>query len=324
MDDIELRISILFNSINSHFENYKKPEPITEERILENGKRGFAVAFGGEEISKEEKLEAINRFNLIIHNLSNLKDNLKNYLKNNGMDDALVEKNISDSIYLSIITDLANQEKHGYPLQRSKRSRLDPKIINFRNSIAIKMPVGNIYFNPMDGKIQISADVVDSNNNFLFYFNELVEKSVESWESFFTQNIPKVSSEIIERKNAEEIKKHKISRIQHIVDEANKIFENSEWINFPAEELQLGMIVRISENDQFSDLIRGIVTNIFTDENSIQNAIVYLDSQYEESMYSVKQFNWQYIKVSNPNDLAVLSHYYYSYPKMISDIFELR
>lgn len=320
MNDLELRISILYSSINSHFEKSKKNEPIITERILEDGKKSISIIYSGGEIIEKERLEAINRFNLIIHNIANLKDNLKNYFRLNNIDKQMVEDNINNSIHLSIITDLVNQEKHGYPLTRDSRSELNPQLINYRNTLAVKAPIDNIHYNPLDGKIQISADVVDSNNNFLFSVEELIEKAIESWESFFIQNIPNVSEEVIERKNQEEIKKQKISKMQHTVNEAIKIFENSEWIPFPKNELQLGMIVRFSSNDEFSDFQRGIINNILIDENSVLYAGLYTDYEFEELNYIIDQFNWQHIKVKNPNDLAVLTYYYNSYPDMMKFI----
>ena len=78
-NDLELRIGLLYDSINSHFEEFKKPEPIYEESVSENGKKQLTITLGGGITSEKEKRGALNRINSILYNIANLKDNLKDY-----------------------------------------------------------------------------------------------------------------------------------------------------------------------------------------------------------------------------------------------------
>ena len=86
------------------------------------------------------------------------------------------------------------------------------------------MPIAGVFYNVMDGQVEVKADIVDFNNNFLFTFEELVRQSIQNWEDFFIKYIPEISSEIFEiRKKKEE---RKLRR--EIRDSAFKLFISAD------------------------------------------------------------------------------------------------
>lgn len=323
MDDLAELFALLYNSLDEHSKNHKKPLPDTEERALENGKRTFSFTIGGGEIDRDERLRAKNRIRLVLHNIANLKDNVSKYLEENGINNKLVDNNIDASEHLKVITDLVNKMKHG-EAKRYPRSGLDPKMSDVQNSLSLSIPVTGIFFNPMDGRVSATAEAIDSYNNYIFGLGEMVEECVSSWEDFFIKYIPEASAEILERRELKRLRELRLLEIQQTIDKANNIFENYHWETVDYKQLNKGMIVRCSQNDRFSNLIRGIVTDVFLDENSVPTALVFLDSLNESSLYSVGQFNWQSIICPNSDDFAFLVSYYNSYPIMISEVYELR
>lgn len=65
--------------------------------------------------------------NALVFQIAHLKDLLKNWLSQRGRDQGIVEKYIDVNENLAIIIDLANVDKHGYPLRRF-RSKHQPRI----------------------------------------------------------------------------------------------------------------------------------------------------------------------------------------------------
>jgi len=130
--------------------------------------------------TKENKV--LNKLNMIVSNLANLKDHLKNLVEQLGGSKQKIENKISESRFLQVIIDLNNAEKHGYPVSR-KRSNLDPKIANIISKLTMYGDGDtSITINP-DGRIEpegnvvaaISADILDKQNRKIFSFDEMVE-----------------------------------------------------------------------------------------------------------------------------------------------------
>ena len=130
----------------------------------------------------------------VVSNLSNLKDHLKKTATAKGIDKNLIEKEIDNSLHLQLIIDINNAEKHGYPVT-SKRSNLDPKIVNLKSGLkVIGDGMTSISIHP-DGRIEqtgnvetiIDADILDFNNNKICSFSELTIKSIEAWEGTITK-----------------------------------------------------------------------------------------------------------------------------------------
>lgn len=310
-NNIEQRISLLYKAIESHNSFIQPMIPITEEKE-KDGKRYLTITMGGGITSKDEKLEAYNRIILIIHNIANIKDNLKKFLSDRNLDEKVVEITIDDSTHLSIIADLSNSEKHGYPLTKTRRSKLDPKIINIRKEWNIKSPLAKVFYNAMDSNVEFVADIVDFNDNFICDFNELIEKSIENWEDFFIENLNEVSSEILLIRETKKQKNKQILKVQQTIDEVHKILDSSEWVDLSWQELVVGMIVRNIQRENNLTNSTGIIVEQFIDENSLPTIKLKNDSPFRIMNFHVEKYNWQVIKIIKPNDLMVLSYYYYN------------
>lgn len=139
---------------------------------------------------EDDEISALrNQINIIIANLANIKDCLKNKITKNGGNREIIETEINNSIYLQIIMDLANQEKHGYPLTITRRSKKDPRVENIHRALTISNKQDDIVIRRSDGAAikncmtTIVADIVDANGNFLYRLDDLVQKVLESWET---------------------------------------------------------------------------------------------------------------------------------------------
>lgn len=319
-NNIEQRISRLYLSINTHFDSYKQTEVIQEEKI-ENGEKTITVMIGASPINQNQQFDAFNKLISVIHNIYNIKDNLKNYFRENNLNDKLVEEEIDNSLHLKLIADLSNQEKHGYPL-KNRKSKLDPRIENIQNSNIVKMPVSKIFYNAMAGRVIVTADITDIEHNFIVTYDELIEKSLEKWEDFFLKNIPEVSEEILKNRKLKNERELRIVKIQQFVDEVYLILDNSKWKNIERMKLEAGMIVRNStDGKKFNG--NGLITDLYIDENSIQIVKIINDLPIPFCNYHIEKYNWQIIDNLKPNDLIVLILFFKSYPNIIQEIYSL-
>ena len=316
-NNIEERISRLYISINSHFDSYKETEVIREEKI-EDGKKNIIVTIGASPINEIQQFEAYNKLISIIHSIYNLKDNLKNYFCDNGFNEKLVEEEVNNSYHLKLIADLSNQEKHGYPL-KNRRSKLDPRIENIRDSYIVKMPVSKIFYNGMAGRVLATADIKDLNHNFLITYEELIEKSLEKWEDFLIDNLPKISKEILNNRNLKKERELRINKIQEFVDEVYLILDNCEWINIERDKLTSGMIVRNSINGmKYSN--NGLITELYEHEILKMVAKMIHDLPLPFCIYQIDKYNWQIIDKLKIEDSVKLTHFFNNYPNLVQEI----
>ncbi|WP_333810498.1 hypothetical protein [Flavobacterium sp.] len=318
-NNLEHRISVLYKAIDFHYAFQNLVVPKTEE-YEENGKKYMRVTIGASITNDDAKFEAYNRMILVIHHIANLKDNLKKFLFEKNLEDKIIEDRINDSLHLSVITDLSNAEKHGYPLTKFKRSKLDPKIINIRKEWNVKFPLTKVFYNPMNQGEEYVADIVDFQDNLVCTFNELIDKAIENWEDFFIDNLKEVSTEIITNRLIKEQKQKQILKVQHTIDEVKKILDSSEWIDILWQDTVQGMIVRCKTIG--SDLWNygGIIVNQFIDENSTPTIVIKNDMPFGISNYHAEKYKWQMIKIIKPNDLMVLSYYYYNFDNLIQSV----
>ena len=201
VNDIENRIAVLYRVTDS----FVKMKPVRSMHIEEKedksdptGRR-FSVEFGGGPTSEEDLINVQVTLNNIVHHLANLKDNLKKRMRDDGLQPNKVEDQINSDIKLQLITDLCNQEKHGYPLTKSKRSGLDPIITNIRHELAIPLTIG--FSNAFtDSSVVVEADVVDGSGSHIMSFREMVEGAIKTWENFCLAEISSSSQEIAYRR----------------------------------------------------------------------------------------------------------------------------
>jgi len=180
-NDIKLRIKRVYSSINKKsdgdvkkYVNIKKIAPGRLFITFDNG---------------QNKCDTINVVTEIIGHLAKLKDHLKNIINARGDDKKIIEKEIDESLYLQLVIDLDNTEKHGYPLTRPERSKKSPQIKNVDHSLVVP-PQKQVGFNLRTGEIvdsddchiSITGDIVDKNGKLICRLNKLVNEALNAWE----------------------------------------------------------------------------------------------------------------------------------------------
>lgn len=182
-NDVNIRLKRIYASIDR--KNRYGGEVLSgmhTDKIEEpSGKSMITVSFGND-------TEALNQIHEVISNLANLKDCLKDRMVEQGKEEKLIEEDIDRSPALQLVLDLSNQEKHGYPLKRHRRSKKDPQIKNIRFGMSPSNKPNNVTYSASDGSsalnvmVSIHADIVDCNGIHLYAFDKLVEQAIADWE----------------------------------------------------------------------------------------------------------------------------------------------
>jgi hypothetical protein len=191
-NDINSRLRRLYLSVDQQYESDVLQHVQTKTEKNENGRVTLVIDFK----AKHDDNETINRINGIVGGLANLKDHLKTRLRLKGGDPQDIENEINKDLPLQLILDLNNQDKHGYPLTETRRSKKDPKIVKITKALSIRPGVMATEFirDPITGAgvtnnmaIIISAEVIDGDGNLLFYLKDLIKKSLNSWEEIISK-----------------------------------------------------------------------------------------------------------------------------------------
>jgi hypothetical protein len=186
-NDIDLRLRRLYSSLDQQYEDNVLQHMQTKVEKSEDGKFTITVDFN----AKYDEVETLNKVIGIISGLANLKDHLKTRLRSKGGNTNDIETEIDQDLSLQLIIDLYNQEKHGYPLTKHKRSGKDPRIIDLSKAITSRPGVIATAFirDPITGAcvtdnmaIIISGKVVDMQGNTLYSLSGLINKCIDSWE----------------------------------------------------------------------------------------------------------------------------------------------
>ena len=191
-NDVNLRLKRLYLSIDEQYESDVLQHMQTKTERKEGSKFTVTIDFK----AKHNEDETINTINSIIAGLANLKDHLMSKLELQGGNLQDIENEINQDVPLQLILDLNNQEKHGYPLKKTRRSKKDPKIINISKGISPRPGVQATAFirDPITGAgatdnmaIVITAEVIDGQGNSLYYLSDLINKSLKSWEAIIVK-----------------------------------------------------------------------------------------------------------------------------------------
>lgn len=185
-NDIKIRLVRTLDSLNGRF-NEDIEKNITIQSTKDGNSKIFSATFGN-----ESEAAIINRIFLILYNLASLKDHLKTCLEKNGYDKNIVEKEVNNSLYLQVLIDLVNQEKHGYPLTRTNRSGKNPIIDKPSQFLGLTPELGlpgtffaigidKAYTFSGQSTIIIDAEIWDDTGNFLFRLDELVNICYLKW-----------------------------------------------------------------------------------------------------------------------------------------------
>jgi hypothetical protein len=148
----------------------------------------FLKGFSDEDLS--------NYAHMVIHNIANLRDHLRKWAAHNGHDATKVDHTFKNSLDLKIITDLSDNDKHGYPPRNGGESQKCPQLVNITRIMELKtqakkgatmaMTLGTDgvpkFFGDGTAKAIITGDVVDNNNNCIGDLHEIATKAVEAWE----------------------------------------------------------------------------------------------------------------------------------------------
>lgn len=180
-NNVQSRLEKIYSSVGEQFSYGHNALNMVHTEVKDNS---VNISF----FNPEDKPKVLNQINNVISNLSNIKDCLKNKIKNKNGNPKVIEDEINNSQYLKIVLDLANQEKHGYPLTKTRRSKMDPIIKNVSRALSTSNKPDNIRYKKSDGSqllnamVKITADITDSQGNHLYGLDELVENSLIFWE----------------------------------------------------------------------------------------------------------------------------------------------
>lgn len=177
-NNIKSRIQRTYRSLNARYDDdiwqhahYHFYQRGNEQRV--------SITFG-----TEDETEIIGTILTILYNLASFKDNLKNSMKEKGLDFRIVEREIDKSFHLQVLMDIVNQDKHGAPLNRY-RSKKKPIIKDATQSLRMGSKnrdiEGNVISKDGPSKMLIDAKIRDEDNNILFYLDDLVEVCYSKW-----------------------------------------------------------------------------------------------------------------------------------------------
>lgn len=189
-NDLDSRLKRLSLALDKRYELDIKPQ-VNISRKVSGDIHEIGFSFGA--MGETEMIERI--FN-VINNIAGLKDHLKNKLESIGKDPKLVENMINGSKALSLVLDLWNQDKHGYPLKKRNRSNLNPQIINVNQglvisntsnkaSVSFTITEGNAsYASSENAAIAISGEVVDGSGEFIISVENMFRRAIMDLEGF--------------------------------------------------------------------------------------------------------------------------------------------
>lgn len=316
-NDIETRIKLLYKATDSYINktSFVRPQILKEDLEKSPGKTTFKITIGGRKMTDEDTLETINYINQMVDSLANLKDNTTNALKFEGISkkqsENIINSYIDNSLELCIITDLDNQNKHGYPLRRT-RSKFTPLIRNIRPEMTIPLFFGwTDLFN--NGKVLFEADIIDNNGQIITTFRKIIERSVELWENFYLQYLPSKSKEIKDRIIREEKRNQKLqeySELEKLV--LTEIEKPSNWrlITNP-DNLSRDMFLKVFDKNTDKELFRGVsISNIYVYRLKRTINVYNIFLLGEQRMISIDEYNWI---IFYPNERLILKKIKYFY-----------
>lgn len=189
-NDLNSRLERLSLALDKRYELDIKPQ-VNISRKVSGDIHEIGFSFGA-----MEETEMIERIFSVINNVASLKDHLKNKLESIGKDPKLVENMINNSKALSLILDLWNQDKHGYPLKKTNRSKLNPQIVNVDQGLVISNSSNKAsvsftitedsasYASSENAAIAISGEVVDGSGKFIISVENMFRQAITGLESF--------------------------------------------------------------------------------------------------------------------------------------------
>jgi len=313
-NNLQDRIDILYHVTNEFIERVPVAQiSIEEESFLdEDGKECFRVHFGGGNMTQKEELQSKAILTDIVSRLANLKDPLKNALKLNGDDARLVESHINSSRELSIVVDLNNAEKHGYPLTKTRRSGIDPRIDNIRKELAVPLIPGKFSNMMTDGVVLFEADVVDIAGAKVLDLRELIETAITAWEDFCLINLAGDSVAITDKRariakqdNWEKNHQAQGVRVMQLLE------DDASWHEIPGDAVIPNMIVKATGFQEKAATLLGFTLEI-DEANDTAETVTIFDTVFGRRTKLGKKSNaWQLFVVDEKSDLKLVHDYYW-------------
>lgn len=191
MDDIHQRIGRIYSAIEVAQES--DPQKLRGKFVQTEKFFGMFHDFRGG-LSDEE---LSNQAYSVIHNIANLKDNLKRWASKNGQSKDRVDQVIANCFELQVMIDLSNYDKHGPPRKGESRSGRCPRLVSINRVMqlqtqpkagsVIAMTIGADGLPKFMGdgiaKAVVTGDVVDDSNAIIGELHEMTLKAVTALES---------------------------------------------------------------------------------------------------------------------------------------------
>jgi hypothetical protein len=132
-----------------------------------------------------------------IHNIAHLYDHIRRWAAKNGRDKSEVDLAREGSFAIRVVTDLSNNDKHGYPPRDGGRSKRAPRLTDVRRILRLttgsapKSLVG-VTLSPRgalkivgDGsaKVVITGTVVDKDDATIGEIEQLCDEALKAWEN---------------------------------------------------------------------------------------------------------------------------------------------
>lgn len=314
VNKLQDRIDILYHATNDFVNRAPVAEIALDEKtyIDEDGKENIIMSFSGGEHSEQELLSAKHIFTDIVSRLANLKDALKNEIKDICSDPSLVEEHINSSEYLSLIMDLNNSEKHGYPLTKHRRSNVDPKVVNIRKDLLVPLVPGKFTNAFTETIVVFAADVVNLENEILHDFRDVIDNAITAWEDFCILHLKDKCTTIIKRRDLnlrQEIwQEDHNSRGQQVSKILN---QEKNWQVIHGNEVIPLMFVKAIGKQENSRAIMGYPCrphDQFVDEKYVP----LIDVEFgHQTQLSKEKNSWSLLVVDTQEELKLVNDYYW-------------
>ena len=156
--------------------------------------------------------EEISNFAMsLVHNVANLRDNLRKWAANNSKDKTKVDSAFKVSQVLKVIQDLSDNDKHGYPPRDGGFSGKSPRVEKFERVMSMSTKGGkesfiSLTFNRQgvpqvsksgtgEAKVIITGDILDRDGNKIGDLHETLLKAIKDWGKVLTEFDVNISSD---------------------------------------------------------------------------------------------------------------------------------
>ena len=184
VNDLQFRIRRLYSAI-AELEDLDTEGKTNLYSLQNEVVSGVAITFGN--LSQEQ---LTNKIVNVLGLLFGLKDHLKEELRARGGNPQEVEDLFNNVSALSIIADIHNSEKHGYPAKKHERSGKQPKISKLFE--AFSGGNGYIQVDSVSGALKakghtsivICGEIVDRNEKPIAALEDIIEEAITAVEEF--------------------------------------------------------------------------------------------------------------------------------------------